>query len=777
MLTVVPSFLYRTVSGFSDKEAFSMMMLFIGMYFFIAAWQSKYKWNALFLGILSGIITGINGLVWGGVGFVYFIFGIFTIILILIDKFSISDLYAYIGWFIPTVYIATMTSLSRTSIGDMAVSVTSGAMFFALVLGLVDYFVFKKDYFNVKSKFEKKMPLGLANILVSTILLIVGTSIVFGISFIPGKISNIMHSLIYPLGDRWALTVAESHEPFISDWFGQMGTTYVMLLFTASVVLFYDIFRSLKKYRIAATAIYSALLFMFIFSRFSSGHSILNGTSPLAKILFIGPLIAFFGLAIIFYIWSFMKNKGLFQAIGQINKNHIFVFIWFIIMIMAARRAIRLIFVFSSISAVLVAYVLVRAFEASDNLKRYNYMQKAGFYSLMSLITLFAFDRLLTFLKIQPGFYFDGHRNLVIILALLASFCLAAWIKIKEEKDITIFNYVLKGIVVLLTVLLLMNMTSQTYGTAKVLGPSYHQQWQTAGGYVRENIDQDAVFSHWWDYGYWVQTGFERASITDGGNAMGSWNHYMGRYLLTSPNDDETLEFLNTHEATHILFVADEIGKYPAYSSIGADATYDRYSWINVFQLDPAQTQETRNQTILVYTGGTNLDDDFVYQDTVFPANGAGIAGFSLPITNTPDGLQSVERPTALLVKDGQPTPVPLNCVFIGDRKIEWDDPNGLDGCLRVIPNIGSQNGVGAALYLSPDVADSLFARLYLMNEHETNENYDLVYSDHEQVPLALYPSGLHGPIRIWEINYPEGTPVKEEYLSTAYIDPTVTQI
>ena len=42
----------------------------------------------------------------------------------------------------------------------------------------------------------------------------------------------------------------------------------------------------------------------------------------------------------------------------------------------------------------------------------------------------------------------------------------------------------------------------------------------------------------------------------------------------------------------------DAIGKYTAYSSIGADENYDRFSWITPMLMDETQTQETKNETI-----------------------------------------------------------------------------------------------------------------------------------------------------------------------------------
>src|SRR3990172_10160255 len=105
--------------------------------------------------------------------------------------------------------------------------------------------------------------------------------------------------------------------------------------------------------------------------------------------------------------------------------------------------------------------------------------------------------------------------------------------------------------------------------------------------WVRENTERNTVFGHWWDYGYWVQSIGERATVLDGGNAISYWNHMMGRYALTGTNETEALEFLYAHNTTHFLIDSTDIGKYPAFSSIGSDENYDRRSWISPFLKDP----------------------------------------------------------------------------------------------------------------------------------------------------------------------------------------------
>ena len=56
---------------------------------------------------------------------------------------------------------------------------------------------------------------------------------------------------------------------------------------------------------------------------------------------------------------------------------------------------------------------------------------------------------------------------------------------------------------------------------------------------------------------------------------------------------------------------------------------------------------------------------------------------------------------------------------------------------------------------------DGLFARLYLFNQKVPG--FKEAYND--GTPLALYQGRLIGPIRIWEIEYPEGTKTNPDWL------------
>ena len=169
-------------------------------------------------------------------------------------------------------------------------------------------------------------------------------------------------------------------------------------------------------------------------------------------------------------------------------------------------------------------------------------------------------------------------------------------------------------------------MNAQAYN---FIPSSYNIQWQKAMSWVRDNTPSNAAFSHWWDYGYWVQSIGKRATMVDGGNAITYWNYLIGRHVLTGDNQDDALELLYNHNISYFLIDSTDIGKYTAFSSIGSDENFDRYSFISPFLLDESRTQETNNMTLYIYPGGIGLDEDLIInqngREILLPANSAGV--------------------------------------------------------------------------------------------------------------------------------------------------------
>ena len=710
-LIVLPSFLFRTMAGLSDKESLATMFMFMAFYFYIVGLQSrKISFRSLF-GALAGLFTGLMGYIWGGVNFVFLIIGSFTLITILLDILTNEDIYQYTSWFLVTNIVLT-NFIGKFSVMSMIYSFTSGIMYLALLMILVDVILFKLNLLRSKEKIEKKMPLGLANFLISFFVLFVLTSIFIEPFFFFNKVKDMVSLILQPLTDRWMRTVAENHQPYIVDWIGQLGWKYVWSFLLGSVLLFYfTVYNLIGKKAWKITLVYFLFLIAFVFSRYSSESRILNGDTPLARFMFIGSLFIFIFFIFFVYTYSFYKNTEAYKNKNRLNKTNIFVILWFLIMLIAARTSVRLIFIASPIFALLGAYLFLKLYDLAASLKNLNYKLVLQFLTIFIII-----------------FIFYGFTKIVLT-------------------------------------------------QASNMGSSYNQQWQYGMQWVRENLSKDAVFAHWWDYGYFVQAGGLRATIVDGGNAMGPWNYFVGRYVMTAQNETDALEFLYSHNVTHLLMISDEVGKYPAYSSIGSDVNYDRYSSIPIYSLDP-NIQETRDEKIYLYRGGVALDEDVFFEDKLFPAGGAGIGGFLVPVIQN-DSQISFKRPLAVFLYGNEQIRIPLNCVYFNENLINFGD-DGLDGCLRFIPTIEGNrlNPLNAAIYISPRVKRGLFAQLYLLDDKEKiYTHFKLAYEDKDRMPLAIYNGRLIGPLRIWEINYPKSLKINKIYLGTAYPDPRVTQI
>jgi asparagine N-glycosylation enzyme membrane subunit Stt3 len=709
-LAVLPAFLYRTMAGFADKEAFAIMLMFIALFFYALVLKRK-NFKVQVLGaVVSGFMIGLMAIVWGGSRFLFLTIGVYILVIILMNRFSKKDLILNAILVLVITIVAMVGYPERFYLGTLLFSLTTGILYLGLLIGFVNYLLFEV----IKIKKLAKMPKGLFSLLVVIVLGLIVLLIAEGPAFFGSKIVSIYLQLTEPFGStRWALTVAESHQPYFVDWVAQFTWGYLLLFYAGAILLFYEMVKRLKM-KYILTALFGIFIFVFSMSRYSAS-SIFNGQSTISLLFYIGSLVLFVVLMLYYFLNVYYNNKEEYSNVLKMNAIPIFVLLFFFFMVLGARSAIRLLFLFAPITCVLASFAV------------FYIVDKSGVFK----------DKVYKW-------------ALVIAVAILAIF-------------------------------LLFSFYGDTLTQAKYTGPSYNQQWQVGMEWVRDNTADDAVFAHWWDYGYWVQYGGERTTLSDGGNAGGAGiNHYIGRHVLTGQNETEALEYLYAREATHLLMISDEIGKYGAYSSIGSDANYDRYSWIPSFGLDMDQVQETRNETILVYTGGTYLDEDVIYQDILFPSGSAAVVAFTVPVEINDDGsIAKVNSPSVILSYNGQQASLPLRSISLNGEEIIFEgEEEYFEGCLLVIPTYnGDQYSVfGSSLYLSPRVYRGLFAQLFLL-ENEEYSNFDLVYTDEASMPLSYYNGQLIGPLKIWEISYPDDLEIPEHYYSADLNDLTVNEV
>ena len=707
-LAVMPTFLQRTMLGFSDKEPLGMLLFFVTFYFIVSGLKEGKIKIAIIYGLVAGLFAGFLGLTWGGIDFVFMIVGLTFLFVLFLGNFKKKDFLVYLAFLVSMTPVLFMSS--RYSFTSLLTSPTSAIVYLPF-LGFLIYFFLQS---KLKEKLIFKLPHNISSIIITLVISLAGLIFLRGFSFLLNLLSNIKIQLLHPFGlIRLTLTVAENQQPFISTWMSNFGHFFWLMIFGAVLLSFLIFSHFDKKYKYGFTIVSAIFIFSLIFSRYKP-DSVFNGTNAISQFVYFGGMLLLAGFLIYVYLKTFYTDKNNFKNFSKIDKGLVFVFIWFFWLAIGARGAIRLIFLFTPIVAVLGSLLVVKITE-------YGFKFKDKLFKIATLV-----------------------------------------------------------LVILIAVSLFYNFVHTSSLNDKGMYPNLNPQWTNAMNWVKDNTKEDAVFAHWWDYGYWLQTAGERATVLDGGNVIPYWDYLMGRYVLTTPNDEKALEFLYTHNATHLLIDPSDIGKYPAYSLIGGNENHDRYSWIQPFSLNEQATQETRNGTIYLFQGGTPFDEDFIWKNEIFVKERAGIAGFILP-TIQKEGSIKFQKPIAILVKNGQRFDVPLNCIFFNNQLKEFEG-DGLDGCLYIIPKLTSQgqlNNLGSAYYLSPKTKKSLMVRLYFFGQE--NPNFKLIHVEDDpivadikaktglNVPGIIDFNGLRAPIKIWEINYPKDVKVNQSFLETDF--------
>ena len=720
-LSVLPVFLPRSIAGIPEKESAAFLFMFLAFYFFISAWKNKNLKIQIILAVFAGLSTGAMALIWGGYQFVLLTFSTSIFILFMLGGINKNKFYTYITWIITYSALMWFSSI-RYHFSSL---IAKGTVVVAFII-LTHFVIFNtkvKKYFE--SERFRKFPPRVISLVCAMIVLVIIASIAFGPYFIINHLKGLAKVLIEPVNTRFIQTVAENRSPFFVEWVGSFGPSiknipiFFWLFFVGSFFLFYQIMRILpKKERFYLTASYVILLFSITFSKYSSDSN-LNGTNNISVAFYALGFLIFLYCAGTYYYRYYKKEE--LNRLENIDIGLISLLALFMLTLVSLRGGIRLVIILTPSVSIIAAYFIIMGV---------SYARKAKGGTKKMAVWAFA---------------------IIIVWAALFS-------GLEFYKSVS--------------------------SEASFYAPSsYTQQWQKAMAWVRDNTPESSVFGHWWDYGYWLQSIGKRATVLDGGNAQGNWNRMMGRYALTGDNEREALEFLYAHKTTHFLIDSTDIGKYSAFSSIGSDINQDRFSWLPVFARDKNQVQETKNGTIYIYAGGTSLDEDIKYEDNgskiFLPSGKAGLGAILIEQSNE-ESFKN--QPIGIFVYQDQQFRVPLRYGFVNGKF--YDFGSGIEAGVFLMPNIKQNTDGyeieenGALIYLSKRTVKSQLARLYLYQDK--NSAFKLIHSEDDlfvallktqrpEIEDIVFFNGIRGPIRIFEIEYPNDIELKEEYLETAY--------
>ncbi len=728
-MIVVPAFLSRTVAGIPEKESAAFFFMFLSFYLFLKAWKTEKINNSIILAVLAGVSTALMGLIWGGISFVFTAIAISVFLAVILNKFKKKEVLIYGTWFLSSFILTSAFSKRFSFIGQIT-SLDSGLAFFVFIILLTDFLLWNTKIKENKRLEKIKIPHNITSLIIGLILILVLASVFFGPTFIIEKLEHLNRMFFTPVVGRWNITVAENRQPYFTEWAGSFGPfigniPILFWLFFAGSIVLFK--KMMAPIKNKDAWVLTGLYVLFLFGLVFSRYSSSSTFNGENTISKAAYYLSILLLAGFLVYYRFKHYKDAKSSFEKIDYGFLLFFSLFALCLFSARSAVRLIMVLAPIAPIFVGFLVVESFNKFR--KTQEDTRKIVFGAITILVIVLA-----CFMFIR---YYDSVKN-------------------------------------------------QAYGFV----PSYYNyQWQKAMEWVREETPEDAVFAHWWDYGYWVQSIGKRPTVTDGGNAISFWNYWTGRLVLTGDNQKDSLDFLYSHNTSYLLIDSSDIGKYTAFSSIGSDESYDRYSWIPTMVSDESQIQETREGIIRIYQGGSAIDEDIIYQredgeEIFLPAGNSAIIGIIIELGEEDEGIKFNQPEGVFYNNKGQQVKIPLRYVYANGEL--YDFKSGLNGTAfiiqRIIPS-GSQiakDEFGALIYVSPRVMRGFLGQVYLLNDPFNNfPNFKIAHIENnlfiENVNLQepkmnlkefVYYQGLQGPIKIWQIEY-----TGEEEFNPAYID------
>jgi asparagine N-glycosylation enzyme membrane subunit Stt3 len=725
-LAYAPGFLFRSIAGFYDHDHLGVFTIFAVMIVAVLSFryfEKSYK-NSIIWGIALGFFTALMLYSWGGG--ITFLLVFLPVAFLLHYLFNVEDknkfLMFYAIWFIASILFTPLLGMNANHMyGRFLDSQGILVLFvlgFALVDSLVDRFKDKLNFLN--KKYLHGYSLG------ATIIL--GTIGLFAIGKNPlNLIQKAWATLIYPFfgefGGRLSATVAENAQPYLTDlinqntslsfWFFLLGLLFISINFTCNSKKIVN--------RLILSGGISFMFFAILFSRYS-GASLLNGENIISQGLYLLGGIGF--LVSLGYVYSKEKFK--------ISIETILLFSMALTVALNARAAIRSFFLITPFICLIGAYGII------EIVKRTKSVKEESFKPIIWIIVLLICTMTYVSLFGVPFGSNPGKYQIV----------------------------------------------SQQ---AKHVGPSANLQWQNAMAWASNETPEKSIFVHWWDYGYFVQTMGKRPTVTDGGHSGGDHaDHYIGRYILTTPKPETAVSFMKTWNVSYLLIDPTEMGKYGAFSKIGSNDSWDRIS-AGIFggASDDSQTQETATGITKVYQLGGCVDQDIAYNKTFLPGLSISktqqmqcnsyVGGVVIEFVEN-NGQSSIKQPIGVFFYNNKQYRIPIKNVYFNGRMQSFE--NGIDSVAYLIPEINQNSGqmdlTGAMIYLSPRTHNSLMGRLYILNDYY-KEYPTLKEARFEEDPVVAYfggqmnefvwYGGLRAPLKIWEVNYPAGTPIHEDFL------------
>ena len=738
-----PRLIFISFAGYVDTDATNILFFLGGLSLFYECCQAQRMWQRFVYAILSGITISFLGLIWKGVGFAITVVVYFNFLQLCTKGYDKTRFAQYAMWLFPIlVGLLGLTKIYQSQLFSshvfLAISVPIGfGIFAALFIGIQS-----RNVQKFCSPLLNKVPLGLG---MSVLFLFLGCIILTLIRGNLNWISTLIDAIFYPFGKNGVMEfVTELHPTTFAMWREAYG---LLLLFAIPGLCLLTYTRTARKRRafLFHCLLTGIALFGIAVSRFVP---LLAWSAPWFTDSLIFAIAAALIIANTLYQFSFTTHQA---TTDTVNENYaLLISAWFIPSYMLACSAQRFHLFLAPVVAILSGYMLDKFF------KKYMPQTESNRYPLVFLGVLLSWQVLVcgkdifTFLLSLLSF---SHLSLnlpervqflitLFVTAIFLGFILQNLFYRKQTQ------YSFKKACALIIVCLLawvsiigiyrLGPTQIGFMATLMAQPPPDSATRDALNEVKTNIPSHAVIAADWNFGSMANEIGRRATIVDEEQNLAKIRA-LSKAVFCGTNEEEALQFLKEHKATHLLLHPSDILQLN----------------LHFFAAEPLHenTRQFYPGTRLTLTEKTNQKLEYVVDTPVYfkintEPSLQTVTRMSLPFKWENESF-SISTPASIVINADHPEQTfSVKELIIADR--QWYFPEAkIGGCVWIPSEIVRDRPLEfmdpIARYFSPEARESLAVKLFL-GEHSTR--FKLVY---ESPKSYGYVS-----LKMWEIHYEE---------------------
>ena len=740
LIAVFPSTaLLRSCTGFADRDALTLLLWVTVIYFYILATDTP-DLKGIFYAVISGFIAGFLALLWAGVGLVTSSVAAWAVLRIIRKHDSYRDVLIYTIWYVCLLCIAMIFTQAYhnwlVSYAFVAIAVPTIVW---LIVGTVSLLRTDRSWIQ-KITFKNRIPTGILIAIIGCVVLLLCVYLVTTIQ--PTQFKDALRSIFYnfvsPLGrDRLMSTIGELQQ--ISGQF--LVRNYSLILIAAmvgSVLLTYRFFSQEPVNFTLALVGFEIVLCGSIISLFPD----VNIANP----------IYYFSLVIggIVLLTSYILGAGKSNAPASLADQDkiLWVLIWFFITAASSRQTNRFIFFLDPVIIGLASYFIIASIQYFTN-KQENLPINLICIAIF-VVSEFFFGFHYALWSNLPQWIFFGIFLVVIALTVLL-------IVVLNKFKITYLNQIVCFGVVLALALIISADTFQkgflraSIDVASRVAP-INSSMQDDLVEINRYTDEDSVIAAWWGYGSMINWLSKRTTIIDEDQWIPYWIHLMSRHVFAAQSEEEALEFLYAHKASHLMITTADIARLFLVTYNGSDASFDRLASISPFTLVNRE----------IDTEKTKVDFRPIHlktADTLMLENKKYLPGqwdiHQLSIVQD----KSIKRSNVILhgVAGRQSFSRPPRELRFGDQVIK--NENGIPGTIFIFA--GQSNTITQTFYLSERAQKMLTVRLHFFQEDV--QGFSLVYGNNHNSPRS------ETGVKLWKLNYPKNMSLNSKYLELEF--------